>query len=117
MSPLQPADPVPGDALATIAASTFVQMVGVHFTLAPAPGVPALALRLARVTPVRMSGGFEQFSLIFEGPAEPLLAQATYELSHEVAGRLALFIVPIARRANGVEYEACIARTPPRAAP
>ena len=35
-------------------------------------------------------------SLIFQGPEEPVLAQATYSLQHPSLGAFALFLVPIA---------------------
>jgi hypothetical protein len=47
----------------------------------------------------------EPFAMILAGPAEPCLPQATYRVEHPVLGALDLFIVPIARKASGVEYE------------
>lgn len=46
------------------------------------------------------------FSLVFEGPAEPLLGQATYGLAHPALGPLAIFLVPVARSPAGIRYEA-----------
>jgi len=48
------------------------------------------------------------FTLIFRGPSEPILPQATYRLergdqAHDI------FIVPIARDSGGVQYEAVFA--------
>ena len=50
--------------------------------------------------------GMERFSLFFEGPAEPFLPQATYTLEHERMGTHAIFIVPVARGADGFRYQA-----------
>ena len=47
-----------------------------------------------------------RFSLIFAGPHAPALAQATYTLEHTVLGSLAIFLVPIARDADGMRYQA-----------
>jgi hypothetical protein len=46
------------------------------------------------------------FSLEFLGPAEPVLAQATYGFEHAALGAFELFIVPIGRDESGVRYEA-----------
>jgi hypothetical protein len=48
----------------------------------------------------------EPFSVILRGPPQPLLPQATYPLSHPVHGVIELFIVPVGRDAQGVQYEA-----------
>ena len=46
------------------------------------------------------------FSLVFEGPAQPLLPQATYGLAHPTLGPLDIFLVPVARSPAGIRYEA-----------
>jgi hypothetical protein len=51
----------------------------------------------------------EPFSLLFVGPADPALAQATYLLTHAVLGELAVFLVPVGRDADGMRYEAVFA--------
>lgn len=66
-----------------------------------------LALRLEAVrrlgAALREGGGF---ALTFLGPAAPLLQQAIYPLAHESLGTLDIFIVPVARDAEGLRYEA-----------
>lgn len=42
------------------------------------------------------SGPATSISLIFQGPEEPVLAQATYTLHHPSLGAFTLFLVPIA---------------------
>jgi hypothetical protein len=51
----------------------------------------------------------DPFSLMFNGPREPLLAQGTYRLSHPALGEFELFIVPIGQDADGTRYEAVFA--------
>jgi hypothetical protein len=51
----------------------------------------------------------QPFSLLFRGPAESVLPQATYPLQHAQLGTLAIFLVPISRGADGVRYEAVFA--------
>lgn len=49
------------------------------------------------------------FSLLFQGPAEPLLAQATYRFEHRALGALEIFIVPLGRDEHSAVYEAVFA--------
>mgnify|MGYP001579705065 CR=1 FL=1 len=51
--------------------------------------------------------GVQQFSISLLGPAEPLLPQRSYRVRSAAHGDFAIFITPIARHADGVEYEAC----------
>ncbi len=46
------------------------------------------------------------FELIFRGPADPMLPQATYRMAHGTLGSVDLFIVPIARDADATTYQA-----------
>lgn len=48
----------------------------------------------------------QAFSLIFRGPAEPVLPQRIYPLANEPLGALDLFLVPIGPDADGMRYEA-----------
>jgi hypothetical protein len=74
-----------------------------------------LTLRLYEVSARPAPAGYEQFSALFRGPGTPMLAQGTYRVVHPEFGELPLFIVPIAREADGVVYEACVVRRVPPA--
>lgn len=50
-----------------------------------------------------------QFSLVFLGPAEQVLPQGTYAVTHDAVGEQHLFLVPLGRDAAGVRYEAAFA--------
>lgn len=50
--------------------------------------------------------GMERFSVFFTGPADILMPQHTYTLEHEQMGAFDIFLVPIAREADGFRYEA-----------
>lgn len=50
-------------------------------------------------------GGRAPFSLTFEAPG-PALPQRIYRLEHAQMGCLDIFLVPIARAATGLQYEA-----------
>lgn len=66
-----------------------------------------LLLVEARVVGTKLAGGeCRSFSILFHGPADPLLPQQTYSLEHDVLGTFDLFIVPVGRDINGCRYEA-----------
>ncbi len=46
------------------------------------------------------------FELMFQGPPDPILPQATYRLTHPEIGPLDIFIVPIAHSDQGTTYQA-----------
>lgn len=48
----------------------------------------------------------EPFALVFRGPQNLPLAQATYQLQHDQLGELAVFLVPIDQDEEGFYYEA-----------
>jgi hypothetical protein len=48
----------------------------------------------------------EPFSLVFAGPAAPVLPQSIYRLENDDLGALEIFLVPIGRDAGGTRYEA-----------
>lgn len=59
--------------------------------------------------PARLVGaqaGIRSFSLTFEAPAEPALPQRIYRLEHPQLEAMDLFLVPVARTATGLHYEA-----------
>jgi hypothetical protein len=77
----------------------------------------ALELELSEITPPRVAstGGangpkYENFALIFRGPADRLLAQRIYLFESARIGRFELFIVPIGRDQNGTQYQATFNR-------
>jgi hypothetical protein len=79
----------------------FEPLVGSRFTLrlAEDTGLPA------RLIEARAGRG-PNFSLTFEGPAEPALPQRIYRLEHPQLDAMDLFLVPVARTATGLHYEA-----------
>ncbi len=75
------------------------------------PGADALQLELIQVEP---KGRFDPerdkrqaFSLLFRGPAEPIVPQANYPLENTALGRLEIFLVPLGPDGKGgANYEA-----------
>lgn len=76
-----------------------------------AEGSPPLSLELISVTEQSApNAGFEAFSLLFNGPTDPPLAQKIYRFTHEQLGAFDLFIVPVSANSGGRQYEAVFNR-------
>lgn len=88
----------------------FTPLLGQRFGLQVEPG-SEIAAELAEAIALPSPGiaaRREAFSLMFKGPAQPLLPQSTYRVTHE-AGALPpmdIFIVPVRGGADAVWYEA-----------
>ena len=48
----------------------------------------------------------EPFSLLFQGPEEPILAQQTVQLKNDQLGAVLIFLVPLGPKGDGMQYEA-----------
>jgi len=90
----------------------FAGLVKATFAVESGPGVTH-QLELADATPRRLTpsgrpGGlsYEQFTLVWLGPADRLLPQRMYWFENPTLGRFELFIVPVGHDANGIRYEA-----------
>ena len=86
-------------------------LVGTRFSLhgaAEAEGALAVTLVEASALPAHPGAVRVPFSLLFEGPAQPLLPQAIYGLAHAALGTVPLdvFLVPVSRSPQGTRYEA-----------
>jgi hypothetical protein len=94
--------------------SLFDQHVGESFSLAQEGGSAAITLTLTEVSSpgerivesAKKRGAREPFSILFRGPAEPLLPQQIQGLHHHELGRMDVFLVPIDRNDEGAYYEA-----------
>ncbi len=62
-----------------------------------------------RVIETKVKGDPRPFSVLFAGPLQPELTQATFAASHPAQGDVDLFIVPVARTADAMHYEAVFA--------
>ncbi len=69
-----------------------------------------LEMELVTVDDLGSTPRQEQFSLVFRGPAAPILPQTIYQLEHAVIGLFNIFLVPIGRDNLGVNYEAVFNR-------
>ena len=88
---------------------TFAPHVGTDFT-ATVTDAQSIPLRLTEVQPGQSNERVLQFSLLFRGPLTPSLPQNTYHLAHGHLGEMDLFLVPVAREADGMMYQAVFSR-------
>lgn len=93
----------------------FAPLVGQAFAVTVGPD-ETLTVELVEATASDQPGGLgpegqerAQFSLVFRGPATPLLPQRTYVVTHVAVGDQELFLVPLGRDADSVRYEAAFA--------
>lgn len=70
----------------------------------------SVAMELIEVASDSKDPRFEHLSLLFRGPAQPLLPQKIYVFEHSRIGAFQLFIVPIGQDAEGTLYEAVFNR-------
>ena len=87
----------------------FIEHKGSAFTVMAAGG-QSVILTLTDVKPLgtRETGDLtiESYSLIFEGPTSPMLAQSSFEFVHDQMGELVIFIVPLGPIEGVMRYEA-----------
>lgn len=89
---------------------TFTPVVGETFTVGGEGGAKVdLLLVEATATDADPNAPRPPFSLLFQGPAEPFLPQATYRFEHASLGALGIFIVPLGHDEHGTTYEALFA--------
>ena len=95
----------------TLVFEDFADKVGQGFAIAVDDGATSVAATLAEaelLNPGRGPDGSRRipFSLVFVADHPAVLPQRLYRIEHEALGALAIFLVPIARDARGVSYQA-----------
>ena len=88
----------------------FVPHTGSKFTM-HSGNTGAEELILESVNDLGSSARHIQFSMIFTGPQNAPLKQGIYRLDHSELGALDLFLVPLGKDQNGVQYEAIVNRS------
>ena len=98
------------EAPAQLTFETFSPAVGQTFTVGdPAGTTVELLLVEATATDSDPNAPRPPFSLLFHGPADPLLPQASYRFEHPTLGVMGIFIVPLGHDEHGATYEAVFA--------
>lgn len=85
--------------------SAFAQNLNTEFAVEH-PRWGRVKLKLINVSDLRETPRQRMFSLVFRGPLDQPLEQYLYPMAHETMGAEDLFLVPIAREADGYRYEA-----------
>ena len=88
----------------------FTQHLKSTFRISNESSPTVLDMQLIEVGDGRSTEQFEQFSVLFTGPKEPLLNQGTYRFEHAAMGSFDLFIVPISSDEGGTVYEVVFCR-------
>ena len=91
-----------------VTAETFSPAVGEAFILetGDAGRVELSLVEVRRLGHARPGAQREPFALLFRGPLDPVLSQATYRLARDGIGELDIFLVPVGRTGGGTDYEA-----------
>lgn len=53
-----------------------------------------------------LNGQREAYSLLFQGPGQPMLAQRIYRMMQTQLGSMDIFLVPVGRDSGSIQYEA-----------
>ena len=80
----------------TFTAETFAPLLHERFELVLDDARYDLELVEVNESGIPGAGRRAQFSIVFEGPADPTLPQRVYLLEHATLGVFSLFLVPIA---------------------
>ena len=92
--------------------TAFAACLDTEFIVVDNPAAP-FALRLTQVNEGYANAGWDTFSLLFRGPADRFLPQATWRLKHEQLGEFDIFLVPVGQDKSGFDYEAVFNRMLP----
>ncbi len=101
--------------LEELSAKQFAELVATEFSVT-ADRKHHIALRLTSVTEPRVTAAdathsrYESFSLFFDGPVDQPLIQQIYSFEHPQLGRFDLFIVPVSKEREHMQYEAVFNR-------
>lgn len=93
--------------LATLTIETFSGHVGEAFRLTAGDGGVDVVLAEAQsLGPPPAPEVRAPFSLVFAGPAQPIVPQGIYRLEHSEMPAVELFVVPVTPGADGPRYQA-----------
>lgn len=85
--------------------AAFLEQIHTTFTMEH-PQWGQIALELISVSELRETPRQRMYSILFRGSLETPFQQGSFLLTHESLGEAHLFLVPIAREADGFHYEA-----------
>ena len=88
----------------------FAPHIGSTFRILDRASPTQLDATLTEVTDRNPTSKLEQYSVLFQGPREPILSQRIYGIEHPTMGKFELFLVPIGADDSGVTYESVFSR-------
>lgn len=93
--------------LASLTVDDFSTHVHAKFDLSLPDGlfIPIILIKTQELG-VKGSGRKRAFSLLFEGPRDPILPQKIYSLHEDTLGSLDIFLVPVGVTQEHCQYEA-----------
>lgn len=97
--------------MSALSRAEFAAQIGTDFKV-HLQGGPECDLHLESAEEERKGkpGPTEQFSLLFRGPLEPFLPQASYSMQHPVLGDQDIFITALSKDPQGYVYQAAFNR-------
>jgi hypothetical protein len=95
--------------LESLTRESFAENLNTKFRLPVESGEP-FEIELIEVSERKRVRDSENFSIVFRGALSFLLPQRIHRLEHERLGAFEVFLVPIAREADGYHYEAVFNR-------
>ena len=66
----------------------------------------SIELELIDVSELKTTPRQQMYSIIFRGPLDKPFAQGLYPMEHSSFGQFELFLVPVAKEADGMRYQA-----------
>jgi hypothetical protein len=85
--------------------ATFQRLVGTRFRLR-LDEERSVEVELTDFRQGAASPSHEQFSVVFQAPADAPPEQRIYELEHQATGSFEVFLVPVGRTEDGILFEA-----------
>lgn len=89
--------------------ATFAELVKSRFRLR-LDAKTSIEVELVEFRQIAATAGYEQFSVLFMGPADAPSEQRIYELEQETTGAFEIFLVPVGVNEAGVLYEAAFVK-------
>lgn len=91
--------------LSEMTAEDFCRLTDRKFSIVTAETeIPIELVEVKKLGAGERNGG--AFSLLWQGPKQPYLPQQTFQVSHPEIGEHAIFLVPVAEKTTGFQYEA-----------
>ena len=96
------------DVLPVVSRDEWAAQIGTKFRFFQSPGW--IEAELIEVSPLKKLPKLENFSLLFQMPADFAVVQENFSFEHETLGAAEIFIVPIEKNVAGTIFQAVFNR-------